>query len=105
MSSKPFQIENLLKIRELPLDFRKFFPIKNMFVKNLKIVAESSQIAHSIGNFIPKNLNETFFIKLTCEKIRRHFSVFSFMTPQNLDNLTYYVIYRYIFTLLKNVPI
>ena len=33
----------------------KWWPMKYTFPKTFKITAESSQIAHSIGNFILKN--------------------------------------------------
>ena len=36
------------------LDFD--LPLKIQFLKNFKIIVETSSIAHSIGNFIPKNI-------------------------------------------------
>ena len=97
-----FQIENRLKFRELPLDFQKFFPIEIFFSKNFKIIVESCQIAHSIGNFILKNvITGHFLIKWTCEEIWRHFLIFSDFVTSYMNRITYDVISHHMFTLSK----
>ena len=50
--------------------FENSLPLKFYFSKIFKMIIESSQIAHSIGNFILKNVITGFFlIKWTCEEI------------------------------------
>ena len=45
-------------------------PLKISILKNFKIIVETSLIAHSIGNFILKNVKTgRFLIKMTCEEI------------------------------------
>ena len=48
-------------------------PMKIFPIENFKIAVESSQIAHSIGNFILKNIKTGhFLIKSICEEIWRN---------------------------------
>ena len=57
-----FQIENLLKFREL--DFRKFFPIEKFLLEKFQNYRrEVPNGSHSIGNFMLKNFKMGHFLK------------------------------------------
>ena len=52
---------------------RNSLPMKTFPIENFKIAVDSSQIAHSIGNFILKNFKtRDFSIKWICEEIWRN---------------------------------
>ena len=63
----------------MPTNKISFYSLKIIgfiFSKNFKTIVESSLIAHSIGNFILKNIKtEHFLIKMTCDEIWRHMSL------------------------------
>ena len=72
------------------LDFE--FPIKMLFFANLRIIVESSPIAHSMGNFILKNFNsEHFLIKLISDEIWRHIHIWRHIIL--LDVEKFYIMY------------
>ena len=61
-----------------PYDF--VLQLKIPFLKIFKIIVESSLIAHSIGNFIPKNL------KLTYEPFKFEFQKSEKILPRDSSN-------------------
>ena len=53
-------------------------PLKFYFSKIFKVIVESSQTSHSIGNFTLKNvITAHFLMKWTSEEICRHYLIFN----------------------------
>ena len=75
MSYKHTFYDNFEILTTNKISFYSLKMIGFIFSKNFKTIVESSLIAHSIGNFILKNIKiEHYLIKRTCDEMWRHMS-------------------------------
>ena len=89
--------------------FENCLPLKFYFSKIFKMIVESSLIAHSIGNFILKNvITGHFLIKWIREEIWRHYLIFRDFVTSHMNKMLYcmtfievnYRAFLYAFTLV-----
>ena len=70
--------------------FQNSLPLKFYFSKAFKIILDSYIIAHSIGNFILKNvITGHFLIKWTSEEICRHRLIFNDFVTSYMNKMRY----------------
>ena len=71
--------------------FENSLPLTFYFSKIFKMIVEGSQIAHSIRNFILKNvIKEHFLIKWTCEERWSHFFIFNDFVTSSYTNKIFF---------------